>query len=121
MIRIYDCLGADSSILIGVGVSRTVVTSIADTVAIYIFLKRVVVVRAVVLEIFLSIVVRIYDILRADSSILIRIRVSWTVVAYIADTVAIAVFLKRVVVVRAVVLEIFLSIVVRIYDILGAN
>ena len=96
--------------LVRVGVSRTVVASITYAVIISIFLVGVRYQRAVVVVIFLSVAVDIDRFGSACKGALVSVRVVWTAVANVANTVVILVFLSGVVIVRAVILEILFAV-----------
>ena len=101
-------------LLIGVGVLRTVVACITDIVAVCIFLSRICNIRAVVEIIFNTVAVYIYRFRCAGKGILGSVRVVRAAVACIADTVVIFVFLVRVVVIGAVVFEVFDAVAVAV-------
>ena len=108
--------------LIGVGVIRTVVANVTYVVTVFVFLKRIVFVRAVVLVVEFSILITVKNDRFADITFrsgrivvqLVGVGVIGAVVANVTDVVAVAVFLKRVVFVRAVVLVIEFSILIAV-------
>ena len=108
--------------LIGVGVIRAVVASVTYVVAVAVFLKRIVFVRAVILVIEFSILVAVKNDRLADVTFfsfrifvkLIGIGVIGAVVADVTDMVAVAVLLIRVVFIRAVILVVGLSVLVAV-------
>ena len=108
--------------LIGVGVIRTVVAYVTYVVTVFVFLKRIVFVRAVVLVVEFSILITVKNDRFADITFrscrivvqLVGVGVIGAVVANVTDVVAVFVFLKRVVFVRAVVLVIEFSILIAV-------
>ena len=108
--------------LIGVGVIGAVVAYVTDVVTIFVFLKRIVFVRAVVLVIEFPVLVAVKNDRFADITFrscrivvqLIGVGVIGAVVADVTDMVAVFVFLKRVVFVRAVVLVIEFSVLIAV-------
>ena len=95
---------------------RAAVACVADTVTVGIFLIGVVIVRAVIFEVFKSVTVGVDRFGSANYGILIVVGVERAVVARVTDLVAIGIQLIRVCHIRAVVFRVFDIVAVRIYE-----